>query len=288
MKQNSDFNRSLSQIFSPPVFKTILKTGHCDYFFDKLKRYQSVLCLETHQKVKDVFQSAYSYLSRHYRNEYIYKNTIANEILLKRHNLNTTTMLSEFKIASSIADLLLLNGTATAYEIKTELDSPDKLKKQIHDYQKAFPKVYLVTHYSLAEKYLLALGMNSVGLLSLNDQFMLSTLKEAVVDYSSLDVVVMMKCLRKAEYTSILQQYYGFIPKVSNIHYFSSCLELAIDMDSSVFYSLMLVQLKQRIPISKDYLKFGALPRELTHLCLCLNPSVTEYNNLFRFLNKSV
>src|SRR5258705_3315018 len=141
MIANNDFNRSLSRIFTNPTFKTIVQTGSCSYILNKLKKYDSQLSITPGTQVKDVIESAYAYISRNYRNEYVYKNTIANNILLGRHSLNTATMLNEFKVASSIADIVIINGTSTVYEIKTELDSPEKLNKQIENYKKVFDKV---------------------------------------------------------------------------------------------------------------------------------------------------
>ena len=288
MSTNSDFNRTLSRIFSNPTFKDILKSGTCDYVFEKLKKYDSVLSLTPSSSVKEALQQVYVYLSRNYRNEYIYKNTIANKILLGRHNLNTTTLLSEFKVGGSIADLVLLNGTSTVYEIKTELDYPDKLRKQIDDYRKAFAKAYLVTHYSISEKYYSIIKDTSVGLLSLNNKIQLSAVKDAVIDYSFLSNDVMMKSLRKEEYSSIIKKYYGFVPAVSNIKYFTACLALSEKIDPVVFHSFMLDELKKRKPLEQEYLESNDLPIELKHICLCINPSKEEYSNLFQFLNKTI
>ena len=286
---NSDFNRTLSRIFTNPTFKNIVKSGEGESVSEQLKKYQSLLSVEDADvSIKDVLQKAYVYLSRNYRNEYIYKNTIANKILLGRHNLNTATLLSEFKVGGSIADLLLLNGTSTVYEIKTELDSPDKLKKQIDDYKKAFARIYLVTHHTLTDRYLQLIEDSAVGLLSLSGRFQLTTVKEAETNYQDLDNSVMMRCLRKGEYSSIIRAYYGTIPPVSNIRYFTACLELAMAIDPVIFHALLLNELKKRMPAEKECLQSELLPPELKHICLCLNPTKFEYDNLFQFLNMPV
>jgi len=286
---NSNFNRTLSRIFTNPTFKSIVRSGESESVSVQLKKYQSLLSVEdAGVSIKDVLQKAYVYLSRNYRNEYIYKNTIANKILLGRHNLNTATLLSEFKVGGSIADLLLLNGTSTVYEIKTELDSPDKLKKQIDDYKKAFARIYLVVHHTLIDKYLQLVEDSAVGLLSLSSRFQLTTVKEAETNYDYLDNSVMMRCLRKGEYSSIIRKHYGTIPSVSNIKYFGACMKLAIDIDPVIFHSLQLNELKKRIPVEKECLQSDLLPPELKHICLCLNPTKFEYDNLFHFLNMLV
>ena len=79
------------------------------------------------------------------RNEYYYKITLLNKLLLGIHSVNTTTALTEFPIAKSKADFVLINGKAVVYEIKTELDNLERLESQISDYYKAFDHVAVVT-----------------------------------------------------------------------------------------------------------------------------------------------
>jgi hypothetical protein len=98
----------------------------------------------------------------------------------------------------------------------------------------------------------------------------------------------MMRCLRKGEYTSLIRKHYGTVPVVSNIRYFTVCLELAMAINPVVFHSLLLDELKKRVPVEKECLQSDLLPPELKHICLCLNPSKFEYNNLFQFLNMAV
>lgn len=285
MPENNDFNRSLSRIFTNPVFKQIALSGTNPYFFQKLKKYDSLLSVESGTKVKDVIETAYRYLGRNYRNEYVYKNTIVNNILLGRHSIRTATMLNEFKVAGSIADTVILNGTSTVYEIKTELDTPDKLQKQLDDYRKVFAQIFLVTHYTLANKYLELVKNTAVGLLCLSDRFNLSVIKEAQEDYSFLNVDTMIRSLRKEEYSDIIKQYIGAIPDVPNTRFFTECLVIAREIDSKIFYEMMLHQLRQRTINPNADLELNETPKELKHICLCINPSEREYNNIHNFLN---
>lgn len=88
----------------------------------------------------------YNILKTEYRNEYYYKNTLLNKLLLGVHSVNTTTALTEIPIAKSKADFVLINGKAVVYEIKTELDNLERLESQINDYFKAFDHVAVVTY----------------------------------------------------------------------------------------------------------------------------------------------
>lgn len=56
----------------------------------------------------------------------------------------------EVRTLTSRLDLLKINGVTTAYEIKSEFDSLEKLEKQSQDYLKLFEYNYLV----VAEKHL--------------------------------------------------------------------------------------------------------------------------------------
>lgn len=285
MKSKNDFNRSLSRIFTNPVFKSITQSGSSDYLLEKLKKYDNLLSVEPGMQVKNIIVNAYGYLSKNYRNEYLYKNTILNNILLGRHSVRTATMLNEVKIGNSIADIVIINGTSTVYEIKTELDSPDKLHKQIQDYKKAFTKINIVTHHSLSQKYLSLLEGTSIGLLSLSGRFNLTELKNAEKDISCLCNDTMMRMLRKDEYSHIISNLNGRLPEVSNIKFFSECLKIVSSVNPENLHKMVFQQLKRRIPQEAQTLESADLPKELKHICLCLNPTQKEYNNLFTFLN---
>lgn len=87
----------------------------------------------------------YHFMSKSYRNEYFYQNTLLNKLLLGRHSLNTTIALTQIPISKSKADFILINGKAIVYEIKTELDTFERLETQLRDYYKAFDHVCVVT-----------------------------------------------------------------------------------------------------------------------------------------------
>ena len=53
--------------------------------------------------------------------------------MLGIHSLNTTSAIVELPIVDSIADFILFNGKAVVYEIKTELDSLERLEGQFSE-----------------------------------------------------------------------------------------------------------------------------------------------------------
>lgn len=102
-------------------------------------------------KYFEFFERIYDILRVEYRCEYIYLNEIFLNEILKGHSENAKVF-TEFTINSSKLDFLIVNGTTTAYEIKTELDNLQRLEKQLEDYVKAFEKVYVVTYFEFAIK----------------------------------------------------------------------------------------------------------------------------------------
>ena len=84
------------------------------------------------------------------RDEYVYRAALTHNILLGRHSLNTASLLTEFRAGSCKADLAILNGTATVYEVKSERDSLTRLENQLLNYRKVFAKVYVI----VAEQFL--------------------------------------------------------------------------------------------------------------------------------------
>src|ERR1700689_2129367 len=87
-------------------------------------------------------------------------------------------MLNEFRVGECKADLAILNGTATVYEVKSERDSLSRLERQVAAYAKVFARVYVIAakdHIS----GVIASVPRDVGVLQLTSRKQISTLREA-------------------------------------------------------------------------------------------------------------
>ncbi|MCC5907832.1 MAG: sce7726 family protein [Balneolaceae bacterium] len=237
---------------------------------------------------KQALETMYNHLLKKYRCEYIYKNFITQKILLGRHSLNTSTLINEFRVGSSVADVVLINGKSTVYEIKTELDNPDRLRDQLSDYQKAFTEIYLVVHYSCIDTYMEKLNGATIGLIALNRRNQLSVRKEAISNINHLDTTTMFKSLRKQEYSNIIKKVYGYVPDVPNMFYFKECLRLAKRMDAVDFNKMMGEELKKRKPKEKEIAGSNKIPDYLRNICLAIDPTRNEYQRLFHYLNQTI
>lgn len=81
------------------------------------------------------------FLQKNYPNEITIKSNFINKVITKTKKHVT---IFELKVGSSRIDLCKINGHSTAYEIKTELDSPKRLEGQMKDYFQFFEEVYLI------------------------------------------------------------------------------------------------------------------------------------------------
>ena len=203
-----------------------------------------------------------------YRNEYIYKNTIINDLLIAKFGLETTTALNEFKTNRSIADLVLLNGSSKVFEIKTELDTPSRLEGQINDYKKVFEEIYIVTYHSLIDKYINLID-KEIGIISLSEDLKLTTIREPNKN-SNFDNTAILKCLRKPEYINVLKRHFGFIPETTDVKFYRACKDLILKIPSKTLHDLMLVELKKRKIREEKLLSAKSTPEYLKYICYTL------------------
>lgn len=227
---------------------------------------------------RDNFELLYRILKDEYRNEYYYKNTLLNKLLLGVHSINTTTALTELPIADSKADFVLINGKAVVYEIKTELDNLDRLDGQISSYYKAFNHVCILSCESNVNTILSKYKDTPVGVYVVTPQETIRRIKEPIKNNSRLAVESMFHMLRKQEYESILLKYYSALPQVSQFKYYDACLGLFRELSVEEVYNDVLKELKHRNAVSSD--KFNQIPKSLKSLSYFSELTPSQYDRL--------
>lgn len=278
--------RSYANILTNSTFNAIVRNHRLDFVHAKILKYDRAFINKHTPSYSEYFSYLFDALATSYRNEYVYKNLIINKILLGRYSLTTTTALNEFHINNSIADLVLINGTSKVFEIKTELDKPDRLSTQINDYRKVFKHIYIVTHHSLQDKYLKILD-HGIGLIVLTKQLSLRTVREAEIN-NSLDNSVIMKSLRKPEYINIIQKYYGSLPETTDFKFYSACKIMIQGIPSDELHELMTWELKKRVIKEQQIFASALVPHELKHICLCLDFDRKDYQRLDDILSRKI
>ncbi|MBU7008027.1 sce7726 family protein [Phosphitispora fastidiosa] len=269
----------LNRVFSRNTFKELIEEHTVETYAIAIKRYiNDPYDKNNQQLISEIYQE----LNKKYRNEYFYKNTLLNKLLLGIHSPRTTTALTEVPVSKSKADFILINGKAIVYEIKTELDNFERLETQLNDYYKAFNHVAVVTcesNYPTLEKLLLD---TSVGIYVLTSRNSLSNKKRALENNSYLDLNIVFKILRKHEYENVLLSCYGSLPDVSQFKYYSACRKMFCQIDTSLAYELFLKELKNRNRI--DVSSYATIPYELKFLVYFSNFKKLDYIKLKRFL----
>jgi len=168
------------------------------------------------KRVCAVFEAAFSLLKREgYRHEYIYKAALTHKILLGTHSLQTASMIHEFRVGDCKADVAILNGTATVYEVKSERDSLTRLERQIAAYATVFAKVYVIA----AESHISGVTdtvPDFVGILCLNSRHQISTLRDAIDQPERTSPGAIFDSIRTEEARSILSIFGVTVPPVPN------------------------------------------------------------------------
>ncbi|WP_198163652.1 sce7726 family protein [Pedobacter cryoconitis] len=233
----------------------------------------------------EMLSLGYQQLLAHYRHEYIYKTAILNSYVLREHSLAETILLNEFKIGTSKADVIVVNGTNKVFEIKTELDTPERLQNQVNDYFKAFTEVYLVVHHSMLAKYLGRVDRH-VGIMVFSENGNIDTIYTATPDHSRLDSTIMLKSLRKDEYLNLVRNLNGSIPIAKPVHMFTECCRIAKSFPVQTVHIEFLKIIKQRICKESNEITLDeAIPSYLKFCCYNADLDQNHYIALTKRLN---
>lgn len=191
--------RLLARMFTRPVFASIARSGNWQVALSFLAQHGLLERTTERQSLASLFNSAWREMRSGYRNEFVYKAEIANRIVFGRHSPRTASLHIELPVGRSIVDVAVFNGTSTAYEIKTEFDTPRRLTTQTPDYLAAFDRVCLVTHPRCAENYA-EITDSRVGIFVLTERGSLRPIREPLMNRKNVTPKTIFGCLQRAEY----------------------------------------------------------------------------------------
>jgi hypothetical protein len=282
---NMDRLRSYSSVFSSTSFQKLLQYDDYSFLNAKIERFDKPKIGKSINTYYDYIQFIYRALTKQYRNEYVYKNTFVNKLLLEKYGVKNTVAINEFRVGNSIADIVLFNGTSKAFEIKTELDSNKRLEGQLTDYTKIFKKCYVITHESLIEKYLRE--NEQIGVIELIEHPKSLVMREvrAASENEYINADTLIRSIRTPEYKSIVKQYYGELPKMDSFNMFDTCRNLMKQIPNEQLNHLFIEELKKRKSNTEIIRTFH---NELRHLCLAMNMNAELYQELNFKLNKPI
>lgn len=194
---------ALSRLFSSGVIRELAYRGQSSAFVQLF--HKADIALRTTARVRDAFDAAFDKLSQNgFRDEYVYKTALTQNILLGTHSLKTASMLTEFRTGECKADVVILNGTTTVYEIKSDRDSLTRLANQVESYRKVFAKVFVIAGENHV-KSVLENTHSDVGVVALSKRARIETIREAQNVPERICPVSVFETLRTAEAKSVLE-----------------------------------------------------------------------------------
>lgn len=272
----------INKIFTIPyIDRVITKNNTLDAFSVCVKG-----CIKTEgQTVGDVISEIYRFMGREYRNEYYYKNTILNRLLIGKHDLYNTAALTELPIASSKADFIMINERGVVYEIKTDLDNLLRLQNQINDYYKVFSYVYVVVGKKQLSHVKQLVRDQKVGIYEMTASGNLLCRKKALCNREGLSYKAMFRVLRKAEFESILLKHFHKLPEVNSFQYHRECLKWMERINIITLQKEVMRCLKARTILVADDKLEEKVPYELRFYAYFSKKMNFDYQKIDEFWN---
>ena len=281
------FNNADAKLLSLVFSKKVLRDLSCgkgeSKKLNEIIKKTNILNLAEVSNIYDVFELFYKVLVSQYRNEYVYKNAIASKIVKGRHRFANTSFYSEFRVRDSIADCVIANGTTTAYEIKTEYDSFQRLDKQLNSYRKAFDKIFVVVPESKLKSSIDNIS-SDVGILILSDKYTLSEFRKPESQIANLSHEIVFDCLHKKEYEEIILREFGGLPVTKPYLVRAECKKLFSSLTKEKAHQEFFNCLKnRRSSILRKRLALS-VPSSLVSLAITLDFSQRQHERLVHSL----
>jgi len=239
----------LARFFSSGVLRELAHTGHSAIASRLSRQHRLFEQFGSGISVAEFYDAIFKRLVREYRHEYIYKNAIAEKILLGKHNLNTAFMLTEFRVDDCKADAVVLNGTSHVYEIKSEMDSFERLDRQLTAYRKMFDFITVITTERLYKSVEDRVPME-VGIMVLADggyKFRKKPFREAISNKGNVDPVVIFNALQRREYLKVIKETFGVaLTHLPNTQIYSEAKTYFEKLSPAVAHDAIVEALKHR------------------------------------------
>lgn len=236
-------------------------------------------------KVADVFDLAFRKISIDYKNEYIYKNIIANKFFLKKHAYSMATISFEFRVGQHKADCVIFNGQSICYEIKTEFDNLKRLPEQIAEYSRVFDRVNIICANVHLEN-IMALVPPNIGIIELKQNGILKEIRKASKIESEVEARLLIQSLRRDEYVYIAQKISNSIISVNNMEIFEHCAKIMESCDSKRLRKLFRESIKKHRKL--DFTSLDYIPESLISSILSYRIKSSSKTSLYEAMNNYI
>jgi hypothetical protein len=274
-----------ARLFSSAVVQEMARTGRSPTFCRLAQESGLVHLFAKEGIVGNFFDDVFSVLKKKaYRYEYVYKAAITHKLLLGVHSVQSASMLSEFRIGACKADLVILNGTSTVYEVKSERDNLNRLENQISAYRKVFARVNVIA----AEEHVCAVSgcvPSDVGILVLSDRNRISTVREAANRPDSIEPCKVFESLTKEESLLILDRLGKPHPQVPNTRFHAEMLKIFADLAPLSLHECMIGVLKETRSLRPLSYLIQELPKSLQTAVISTSLRQKDHSNLLAAVN---
>jgi hypothetical protein len=271
---------ALTRLFSAAVFREMAQTGRSKLFRRLLDQTSVAGRCGTGATVGRAFDAAFSILEvAGLRNEYVYRTAITKNILLGKHSLRTASMLNEFRAGTCQADVVILNGTATAYEIKSERDSLARLRNQVTNYRLVFAAVNVIVSESHLASVLRVLP-EDIGVMCLSRGQHVSIERASIPRPERVCPLTVLDSLRADEAAAVLEALGVTVPLVPNTRRHGAMRELFARLDPATLHREMVRTLKRTRSLAPLSELVGLLPASLHAAALSLTVRRSDHERL--------
>ena len=271
---------AISRLFSSGVFRQLAEKGRSPLFARLLADSGLLDMAMAAGTVGSSFDIAFATLRRSgVRDEYVYKSALTHNILLGRHSLKTACLLTEFRAGTSKADVAILNGTSTVYEIKSERDTLSRLENQLQNYRKVFARVYVVVAEPFIDQVLVQTD-DDIGVMSLVRWDRVRTVREAVDRSDSVCPLTIFDSLRLSEAIEILHSLGIGVPDLPNTKMRAALRALFTELPPSSVHDEMVRVLKRVRSLAALGALVDQLPQSLKPVALSTRLRLSDYDRL--------
>lgn len=230
----------------------------------------------------EAFDTAYDVVTRNYRCEYVYANTVIHAHGTDPEKTNAITGMRAFV---SIADLVIADEHAAAYEIKTDLDSFARLELQLHSYSTCFEHVHVVTSPAKTARAV-EQTPDHVGVLTFDGEGCLTVARPPAGGLARIDRSAVFRVLRRDELVAILHRRLGYTVDVPNGRLHRRLNELFMTLSVETAYQEFVTALRERDVIKRRAARDAGLPRSLSAAAAGLALTPTAWRRLGEVLQR--
>jgi hypothetical protein len=217
--------------------------------------------------VGEMYERLYAEMRRSYRTEYLYKNEVIRRVFEARHDPDDATVLLERPIAGwkTRVDMVVVNDTTSAYEIKTDRDDLSRLRRQTDLSLAAFDRVFVVCSDAWADDVLAGTD-HRVGVYAMRRSGALSRRRPFTANAANVDQGAVFSILRRAEYLAAIAEHFSCAPPADPSTQYDESLALFKKIPPRVAHRYLLRALRARFVRGGDANRLRGLPYALAHL----------------------